>query len=166
MDSIISKSKSTLKRIEKADHDLKNKIIQFFLSNPNPVDSQIHDFADTLGISFDELENVIYKMFTSFIECLDSCRAKEEIVYSETAYTQNDEQIDDFIDNLYHTLKSIDVNVNFDAQHSTQLSVINFSGNIPNYLIPIDKALSYSKLPRGQVSTVRRGKIISVRIRH
>jgi hypothetical protein len=46
--------------------DLKEKIIDFIINNPNPEDSKFHEFADKIGIDHDELEKSAYSILTDF----------------------------------------------------------------------------------------------------
>ena len=44
-----------------------NIIIKYFKENPNPTDDMIHDFAESMGLDHDQLENIIYKVLTKLI---------------------------------------------------------------------------------------------------
>lgn len=44
-----------------------NKIIKWFMDNPNPNDSQVHKFAESLGIDPDKLEGHIYMILTEIL---------------------------------------------------------------------------------------------------
>lgn len=46
--------------------DLKDKIIEFIMKNPNPKDDDFHKFAEKLGIEPDDLESIAYSAITDF----------------------------------------------------------------------------------------------------
>ena len=46
--------------------DLKGKIIEFIMKNPNPKDDDFHNFAEKIGVEPDELESVAYSAITDF----------------------------------------------------------------------------------------------------
>jgi hypothetical protein len=146
-------------------------IIKFFIQNPNPVDNQIHKFAESLNIDYESLENIIYEMFTSFIECLDKCNSigdrSEEIVYSETALAELD-KVDIFVDALKTHLSKIDPNIKFESLPLQHTTTINFDSTKvqPYYSYQITKAIIYSQIPKNSVNVVRRGSTVSVRITH
>jgi hypothetical protein len=52
--------------MEKND-DVKDKIIDFFINNPNPPDSEIHQMAEDLGIEHDKFEAIVYSILSDFL---------------------------------------------------------------------------------------------------
>ncbi len=48
--------------------DIKDEITKFFLANPNPDDSKVHELADNLGIDPHELESNIYALLSSLLK--------------------------------------------------------------------------------------------------
>ena len=54
----------TINQLKQRTHQL---IIDYFKENPNPTDEMIHEFAEELGMSHDQLENLIYKCMTKLI---------------------------------------------------------------------------------------------------
>lgn len=53
--------------LEKSKKETQNKLIDFFLRNPNPPDEKVHAFADKLGIEPDDLEGMIYGILSDII---------------------------------------------------------------------------------------------------
>jgi len=47
--------------------DLHNEIIKWFMSNPSPADSDVHEFADKLGVPHDKFEGHIYMILGSLL---------------------------------------------------------------------------------------------------
>lgn len=47
--------------------DIHNKIIKWFMENPNPEDKKVHLFADSIGIEPDKLEGHIYMILSSIL---------------------------------------------------------------------------------------------------
>jgi len=52
--------------MEKND-DVKNKIIDFFIDNPNPPDADIHKMAEDLGIEHDKFKAIVYSILSDFL---------------------------------------------------------------------------------------------------
>ncbi len=52
------------------EKDIEKKIIQFFKSNSNPSDDDIHSFAEKEGIDPHEFEEYIYKLLGSLVRKL------------------------------------------------------------------------------------------------
>ena len=52
-----------LEYVEKQD-DIRDKIIQFFIDNPDPEDDEVHTFAEELDMSPEELEEEIYSIIS------------------------------------------------------------------------------------------------------
>jgi len=65
---IIHESNTVLLNEENGDNKIKDEIIKFFLSNPNPDDDKIHGLADKLGIDPHELETNIYSILTGLLK--------------------------------------------------------------------------------------------------
>ena len=55
-----------LKEADEEEMDLKQEVINFIIENPNPPDSEFHDFADELDVETDELEAIAYSLLTDF----------------------------------------------------------------------------------------------------
>lgn len=53
--------------INEEKDDLRDKIMEFFKKNPNPVDKTVHDMADELNIDPDDLETEIYSILGAFM---------------------------------------------------------------------------------------------------
>ena len=51
-----------------AKADVREKLMQFFRDNPNPKDSQVHELAESLGISPHDLETHIYAILTDLLQ--------------------------------------------------------------------------------------------------
>jgi len=47
--------------------DIHNKIIKWFMENPNPDDSKVHKFAETLNMGPDDLEGHIYMILSEIL---------------------------------------------------------------------------------------------------
>ena len=47
--------------------DLHNEIIKWFMNNPNPSDSEVHKFAEALGIDPDKFEGHIYMILSDIL---------------------------------------------------------------------------------------------------
>ena len=47
--------------------DTEDKIFEFFKNNPEPEDSAVHEFSQSLGIDEHEFEGMIYKILGSFL---------------------------------------------------------------------------------------------------
>ena len=47
--------------------ELHDKIIRWFIANPKPDDSQVHAFAESMGIDPDEFEGHIYMILSDLI---------------------------------------------------------------------------------------------------
>jgi len=54
------------------------KLVKFFVDNPNPNDASVHAFAEKLGVEPDDLETEIYKLATIAAEFLDDGRSNEK----------------------------------------------------------------------------------------
>lgn len=54
----------TIDELRNKTHDM---VIDYFKKNPNPTDDMIHDFAESMGMNHDSLENIIYKVLTKMI---------------------------------------------------------------------------------------------------
>lgn len=153
------------------DNKLKMQIIKFFLQNPNPVDTEIHDFASSLNMHYEDLENCIYEMFTGFIECLGKCNSvsdnSSEVVYSETARPELD-RVDIFVDALKTHLEKIDPNVFFESFPLDHTTTINIKSDKiqPYYNYQVNRAITYSQIPKNSINLARRGQIIKITIRH
>lgn len=65
-----SLAKQLAKFVNSRQDQIYDKIVQYFTNNPNPDDFDIHEYAEQLGLSPQELEGYIYSMLTSFIRCL------------------------------------------------------------------------------------------------
>jgi hypothetical protein len=52
---------------EEKDDDVDQKIIDFFIENPNPEDDKVHALAKELGMEPDEFEAKIYAILSSFL---------------------------------------------------------------------------------------------------
>jgi len=48
--------------------DIKKEIIKFFLDNPNPEDSKVHELADKLSIDAHKLESKIYEILSNLLK--------------------------------------------------------------------------------------------------
>jgi hypothetical protein len=48
--------------------DIHEKIVDFFKTNPNPGDDDVHDFAETLRMDKEDFENHIYMVLTEYIK--------------------------------------------------------------------------------------------------
>lgn len=59
--------KEFIKEAEESKDDIEQKIIEFFVENPYPEDSKVHNFAKELGIEPDDFETKIYKILSSFL---------------------------------------------------------------------------------------------------
>lgn len=59
------KNKNLLEQTELSTTD---KIKKFFKENPYPSDTQVHTFADEIGIAHDELEKSIYAILTDYLK--------------------------------------------------------------------------------------------------
>ncbi len=46
---------------------IQNKLIKFFIENPNPPDNKVHAFAEQHGIDPDKLETEIYGILSNII---------------------------------------------------------------------------------------------------
>ncbi|MFA5398159.1 MAG: DUF5661 family protein [Methanogenium sp.] len=55
-----------IKYLSEEKTDLKEKIIEFIVKNPNPKDDDFHKFAEKIGVKPDELESVAYSAITDF----------------------------------------------------------------------------------------------------
>ena len=53
---------------DSGDKDIREKIRDFFKSNPNPQDSKVHKFAEDNGIDPDDMETHIYAMLTDYLK--------------------------------------------------------------------------------------------------
>ena len=57
-----------LREIEESNMmPLHEKIIKWFIKNPNPPDSKVHDLADKLSIDHDKFEGHIYMILSDLI---------------------------------------------------------------------------------------------------
>jgi len=52
---------------DKMDTDLHNSIISWFMEHPNPMDSDVHAFAQEMGINEHEFENHIYMILSNIL---------------------------------------------------------------------------------------------------
>jgi hypothetical protein len=50
------------------DREVRQKIVDFFKSNPNPGDDQVHELAESLGINPHKFETIIYSLLTQYIQ--------------------------------------------------------------------------------------------------
>lgn len=53
--------------LEKSKKAIQNKVIEFFMRNPNPSDDKVHGFAERLGIEPDKLEGMIYGILSEIV---------------------------------------------------------------------------------------------------
>ena len=51
----------------KKKKSIEDKIIDFFRKNPNPSDKMVHSFANDEVIDEHKFEEIIYKLFSSFV---------------------------------------------------------------------------------------------------
>jgi hypothetical protein len=51
-----------------AKPNVEDKVLQFFKDNPNPNDDQVHELAESLGISPHDLETVIYGLLSRYMK--------------------------------------------------------------------------------------------------
>lgn len=72
---------------ELTDTSLVDKIIDFFMKNPYPKDhSQLHAFAESIGVEADTIEQYVYAIVSSFISggtFNKSGKSEEEFEQSE-----------------------------------------------------------------------------------
>lgn len=52
----------------KRKSNLKEEIIEFFKENPNPLDEQVHEWAEENGYDKHEVENKIYEIATEHVK--------------------------------------------------------------------------------------------------
>jgi hypothetical protein len=64
--SLLDKINDYLNEKKEPKDDLKTKIVDFIVSNPNPADSKFHAFAEKMGMEPDDLESVAYSMLSDF----------------------------------------------------------------------------------------------------
>jgi len=50
--------------------DIEQKVIDFIKKNPDPDDTKVHDFSETLGVDTHELEAVFYRLASKYVESL------------------------------------------------------------------------------------------------
>lgn len=64
-------AESVIKLFEVGDskegEDIRDKLVKFFKDNPNPSDSKLHDFADSIGIDPDEVEKYVYQLISGLL---------------------------------------------------------------------------------------------------
>lgn len=56
---------------------LREDVIFFLKTNPNPSDADLHAWAESMGYSADETETEIYRLATKFVTFLTNGRANE-----------------------------------------------------------------------------------------
>jgi len=56
---------------------LREDVMFFLKTNPNPLDANLHSWAESMGYDIDEAETEIYKLATKFVNFLTSGRANE-----------------------------------------------------------------------------------------
>jgi len=66
--NILKRTIQRTKIIYEDDSSLRQKIIDFFLKNPNPKDSVVHNFAGELGMEPDNLETQIYAILSDYLK--------------------------------------------------------------------------------------------------
>lgn len=64
---IREKKEIILNEQENKMDNIHNKIIKWFMENPNPEDKKVHSFADSIGIEPDKLEGHIYMILSSIL---------------------------------------------------------------------------------------------------
>lgn len=52
---------------DQKDINITDKLIEFFMDNPYPEDSKVHEYAKELGIDPDKVETTIYSILSSFL---------------------------------------------------------------------------------------------------
>lgn len=74
-----------------ADDSLEWKLINFFINNPNPTDSQVHKFAEDIGINEHRLEEEVYKLISTFLTGGKFQSEGEGVVYNPDELKMGDD---------------------------------------------------------------------------
>ena len=64
--------------VDKEIQALKEDLLTFFIENPNPVDSQVHDFAESKGLDPSKVEEYIYQFATNYAQFVRGGRSNEK----------------------------------------------------------------------------------------
>jgi len=67
-----------VRRVFAADGPSQDEIISFLSENPNPPDSEVHNWAEEKGWDVDDVEAEIYKLATKFAQIMTGGLSKGE----------------------------------------------------------------------------------------
>lgn len=82
------------------DVTVEDVISAFLAVNPTPTDDQIHTLAALLNTPFDEFEDVIYEMFSDFVDDPEGYADEVEDALDELAPTDDETEEDDPVEVL------------------------------------------------------------------
>jgi hypothetical protein len=132
---VLTKLSDFLGEQEKED-SIRDKLIAFFKENPNPEDDQVHEFADSLDIEPDELEDEIYALVTSLLKdkAEESTKLEEQDVAPKMSFTAEEAQeIGDAlgIDWSDYDVEQFKMGLDIELEHGRRNQLTNLTNDDP-----------------------------------